>query len=138
MNCKENLSVQGYMPTFDLVQSGNGASTSLWLNNWHPLGPLYKRYGENVCSNIGRSLHARVSAIICDGTWSWPRQRNRYIQEIKNNTPPDFLPDISNEDSVVLIPSRNGNYSLKSAWDAISVKWNPRMVQNCLVSQSCP
>lgn len=99
---------------------GNGASTHLWLDNWHPLGRLYKRYGENVCSNIGRSSCARVPSIISDGAWSWPRQRNR-IQEIKANTSSDFLPDISNEDSVVWIPSRNGIYSLKSAWEAIRV-----------------
>lgn len=49
-----------------------------------------------------------------------PRQRNR-IQEIKANTSSDFLPDISNEDSVVWIPSRNGIYSVKSAWEAIRV-----------------
>lgn len=40
---------------------GNGASTFLRLDKWHPLGPLYKRYGENVCSNIGRSLQAKAS-----------------------------------------------------------------------------
>lgn len=57
-------------------QIGNEASTFLWLDNWHPLGPLYKRFGENVCSNIGRSLQAKVSTIIKDGDWFWPRPRN--------------------------------------------------------------
>lgn len=99
----------------------NGASTFLRLDNWHPLEPLYKRYGENVCSNIGRSLQAKVSTVIKDGNWVWARQRNRYIQEIITNTPQTFLPNISIEDSVVWFPSRIGNYSMKSAWEAIRV-----------------
>lgn len=41
---------------------GNGASISIWLDNWHPLGPLHKKYGEQVCAHVGRSLHARVSS----------------------------------------------------------------------------
>ncbi|KAI8559863.1 hypothetical protein RHMOL_Rhmol04G0208500 [Rhododendron molle] len=53
-------------------QIGNGASTFLWLDNWHPLGPLYKRFGVNVCCNIGRSLQAKVSTIIIDGEWLGP------------------------------------------------------------------
>ncbi|KAI8554329.1 hypothetical protein RHMOL_Rhmol05G0090100 [Rhododendron molle] len=93
----------------------------LTIGIWHPLGPLYKKYGEQVCANIGRSLHARVSSISRKGAWFWPRERNTYIQEIKLNTPLDLLPDISKEDSVIWTPSLNGNYSLKSAWNAIRV-----------------
>ncbi|KAI8531403.1 hypothetical protein RHMOL_Rhmol11G0133800 [Rhododendron molle] len=82
-------------------QIGNGTSTFLWLNNWHSLGPLYKRFGENMCSNIERSLQAKVSTIIKEGDWAWPRPRNRYIQEINTNTPSSFTPNSLNEDGVV-------------------------------------
>lgn len=27
---------------------GNGGDTFVWLDNWHPLGPLYKVLGEAV------------------------------------------------------------------------------------------
>ena len=31
----------------------DGHSTFLWLGNWHPLGPLYKSYGDRVVYNLG-------------------------------------------------------------------------------------
>lgn len=51
---------------------GNMNSTFMWLDNWHPLGPLFKRYGQRVCSNIGRSLNAKASSITHDGGWNLP------------------------------------------------------------------
>lgn len=46
---------------------GNGLDTFLWLDNWHPLGPLYNRFGSEVVFNLGRSLQAKVSSIIVQG-----------------------------------------------------------------------
>lgn len=102
---------------------GNGQSIFLWVDNWHPLGPLYKRYGEDVVYNLGRSLHARVFSIIHRGQWRWPRARNRIIQSIINHTPANFLPDCANADQVVWLPSSNGAYSAKSAWEAVRTKF---------------
>lgn len=27
---------------------GNGASAFLWIDNWHPLGPLLHKYGDRI------------------------------------------------------------------------------------------
>lgn len=27
---------------------GNDMNVFVWLDNWHPLGPLFKRFGESV------------------------------------------------------------------------------------------
>lgn len=37
----------------------SGGDTLLWLDNWHPLGPLYQKFGEHVVCNLGRSLFVR-------------------------------------------------------------------------------
>lgn len=66
---------------------GNGHSTFLELDNWHPLGPLYKRFGNEVVQNIGRSLHVKVSSLIHQGAWKWPRLRNGFVQSIIAQTP---------------------------------------------------
>lgn len=56
---------------------GNGQATFLWIDNWHPLGPLYKRFGENVVYNLGTSLTAKVSSMIHQGQWmSRPNPNN--------------------------------------------------------------
>lgn len=51
----------------------NGQSTFLWSENQHPLGPLYKRFGDEVVQNIGtlqdlftKGLVIRWSRILAD------------------------------------------------------------------------
>ncbi|GFY92897.1 hypothetical protein Acr_08g0012930 [Actinidia rufa] len=63
----------------DVMEDGN--DTFLWLDNCHPIGPFYRHFGEEVVRDLGCSLQARVSSIICNGDWVWPlpRQRNRAI-----------------------------------------------------------
>ena len=75
-----------------LYRIGNGQSTSLWFDNWHPLGPLYKRFGDEVAYNDGRSLQAKVSSIIHNGQWRWQRARNCVIRNIIAETPTTLIP----------------------------------------------
>ncbi|XP_058216740.1 uncharacterized protein LOC131327608 [Rhododendron vialii] len=101
---------------------GNGQGTFLWLENWHPLGPLFNKFGENIVYNLGRSLNSKVSSIIHDGVWRWPRQRNRATQFIIEHTPADFKPICDRLDSVVWIPHLAG-FTVSSAWEAIRLKF---------------
>lgn len=86
--------------------------------NWHPLGALYKRFGDLIVWNRGSALRTKVSSIIVHGEWSWPRQRNRSIMEVMRHTPSNFLPDPSVKDKVVWTLSADGIYSVKTAWEA--------------------
>lgn len=52
---------------------GNGANTFLWIDNWHPLGPMILKYGDRVLFNLGRSLNAKVASIIGPNGWRWNR-----------------------------------------------------------------
>lgn len=47
----------------------DGRETFLWTDNWHPLGDLYKRYGEAVVAQRGRALRTKVDSIIDRGFW---------------------------------------------------------------------
>ncbi|KAG5545465.1 hypothetical protein RHGRI_017828 [Rhododendron griersonianum] len=48
---------------------GNGQSTFLWLDNWHPRGPLYKLLDDKALSRIGFSLFDKVNSVIVNGGW---------------------------------------------------------------------
>lgn len=74
-------------------QIGNARHTFLWIDNWHPLGPLHKHFGERIVHNIGRALDAKISDIIVVNAWKWPRQRNRAIQQVMALTPISLIPD---------------------------------------------
>lgn len=56
--------------------------TFLWLDNWHPLGPLCKRFGDTILFNLGRSSYATVDSVIHQGRLRWPRPRYTLIMEI--------------------------------------------------------
>ncbi|KAI8564441.1 hypothetical protein RHMOL_Rhmol03G0181800 [Rhododendron molle] len=101
---------------------GNGQSTFLWLDNWHNLGPLYLKYGDRVAFNMGRSLTAKVSSIINNGEWHWPRRRNPVIAEIIHNTDASLIPAEANEDRVIWTLSSSESFTSKSAWSAIRTK----------------
>lgn len=116
---------------------GNGKSTFLWFDNWHPLGPFYKRLGEEVVYNLGASLNAKVSSIIHQGQWKWPRSKNRITQSIIHQTPATLHPDCTTEDLVVWLPSSNGFYSARSAWEAEDKIPYSAEDKSCLVHQEC-
>lgn len=73
---------------------GNGNNTFLWLDYWHPQGPLYKVFGVTIVWNVVRSLLAKVSAILQNGEWHWPRRRNRSIMQLLNSPPVSFCPTL--------------------------------------------
>lgn len=88
-------------------------------DNWHPLGPLFARFGSRVVYNLGRTLHAKVDTIIADQSWQWPRCRNSVTRDILRATPAHFVPHPSQEDTVVWNLTPDHKSSIKSAWNAI-------------------
>ncbi|XP_058195022.1 uncharacterized protein LOC131311543 [Rhododendron vialii] len=97
---------------------GNGLDTFLWLDNWHPLGPLFSRFGERVVYNLGRSLFSKVASIISNDSWCWPRSRNAVTKEIIEHTPTTLVPNSGQSDFVVWLLNAHG-FTIKSAWDSI-------------------
>ncbi|XP_058223000.1 uncharacterized protein LOC131332721 [Rhododendron vialii] len=84
-----------------------------------PIGPLYQHFGQRVVYYLGRSLNARVSSIIYEGGWNWPRLRNLVTQEIIYLSPLNLVPHVDEEDRVIWLPSKSGLYTFKSAWEVI-------------------
>ncbi|XP_058222099.1 uncharacterized protein LOC131332062 [Rhododendron vialii] len=109
---------------------GTGHSTSLWFDNWHPWGPLYKLLDGRSTSILGRAIWAKVSYVVLNGEWHWPRPRNNLIQRIQNAIPPTLLPQADKEDEVVWTVSPTGQYVTKHTWEAVrhhgvKVQWAP-------------
>ncbi|KAI8546448.1 hypothetical protein RHMOL_Rhmol07G0118400 [Rhododendron molle] len=81
-------------------------------------GPLYNLFGEDIVCNVGSSLLVKVSSIIQNGDWHWPRQRNRAIMQIMS-TPSTLRPYTAVEDPVTWLPAPNDIFSVKTAWEAL-------------------
>ncbi|KAF3485562.1 hypothetical protein F2Q69_00056460, partial [Brassica cretica] len=48
---------------------GNGLCASFWFDNWCPLGPLIKIFGQNGPRHIGIPLHAKLRDCCSDTGW---------------------------------------------------------------------
>ena len=51
---------------------GNGHDTSLWYDNWLPIGPIHEMMGNRVIYDSGLSKAAKVEAIVHGDMWQWP------------------------------------------------------------------
>lgn len=80
---------------------GNGHDIFLWLENWHPLGPLFQKFEAQLLNNVGRFLLAKADTIIDQGVWRWPRSRSLVTREIINHTSSFFVPITNQNDSVI-------------------------------------
>lgn len=121
---RKMLKLRGLCHDWIRYEIGNGDDAFLWIDYWHPLGGLYQRFGEGLVRNRGQALNTKVSSIIVQGNWCWLNQRNRVIQHIMRLTPTDFIPSPSNCDRMIWTLSKDGKFSVKTAWEAIRHK-NP-------------
>lgn len=92
----------------------------------------------NLWSLIWGSLSAKVSSIIVDGNWRWPRA-SYVIQEIVRCTPVELTPYIQGEDVFSWFLTRPGEFASKSAWEALrtvrsTVSWNSIVCGSIIVS----
>ncbi|XP_043714638.1 uncharacterized protein LOC122662997 [Telopea speciosissima] len=105
---------------------GDGRSTSIWLDKWHPLGILINRFGNKICYDA-RAYHigsrtALVEEIIRDGEWlpgpstsfdlidTW-----RELPSVERLLPGD-------KDLIAWIGNSLGIFTAKSAWDLVRVQ----------------
>ena len=46
---------------------GNGNSIFVWVDNWHPLGPLIKRFGTRIISDAVSAADVKLNNYIYNG-----------------------------------------------------------------------
>ncbi|KAG5517678.1 hypothetical protein RHGRI_038161 [Rhododendron griersonianum] len=97
--------------------------TFLGVDNWHTLGPLYKKFEEYVGFNIGRATTAKVASIIQNGVWVWPNPRCAITRQIVASTEFSLMPNPLAPDSVRWLLHKSRVYTTKSAWHALRTKY---------------
>ena len=58
------LGLRSLIRRFICYRIGDGCSTSLWFDNWHPGGHLVKVFGDKIIIDSGLGREARLSCII--------------------------------------------------------------------------
>lgn len=117
---------------FILNVIGDGQSTSLWYDNWHPRGPLVATFGPRIAYDSGICKDATVSHIIHNSSWAFPVTQTIELNEIRRNLPP-FIPSRLGEgDQVRWTLTPTGKFSISSLWDKLRNPF-PRVVWYKLV-----
>jgi hypothetical protein len=81
---------------------GDGMTTSLWFDNWHPPSPLANSYGERFIYDSGMGNNARVNMLISNSEWRIPSN-----------------PKMGQKDEIVWLDSPNHRFSVKVAWEQL-------------------
>ena len=136
------LKLRQIAQSFIKYKIGNGRDTWMWLDNWHPNGPLVKHYGPRIVYDSGRNITDWVSNFIQNNRWNLPIARSRDLINIKNNMPLYRLDD-SVHDYVEWSLHKSGSFSVASAWEAIrehhivvewaSVLWHKDSIPRCSI-----
>lgn len=105
------------------VVIGNGKTTSLWFDNWHPLGPLAHKFGPRVIYNTGLTKEATVAAIIRGSSWGLPITQTLEINEIRHAISSLPIPNQELEDHYKWDLNSNGEFTISSLWNDLRTKF---------------
>lgn len=65
----------------------NGKNTSLWYDNWHPLGPFIDKFGPRIIYDSGIPRDATVSHIMRSSSWVFPITQTPDLNEVRGELP---------------------------------------------------
>ncbi|KAI8529925.1 hypothetical protein RHMOL_Rhmol11G0013000 [Rhododendron molle] len=108
---------------------GDGLSTSLWYDNWHPLGPLIPKFGPRIALDSGLPKDATVSRILQNSNWTFPITQTFELNEIRRTLPPLIPSRLEEADHIRWTLTPNGQFTVASLWDKLrtpfpSVVWH--------------
>ncbi|KAK1422545.1 hypothetical protein QVD17_17828 [Tagetes erecta] len=100
---------------------GNGRSTSVWFDNWHPLGPLCSIISRRQIKVGGLDVNCKVADVIHCGEWRWPDQWRGLFPELFIHNPPVLIDDKSDKIAWKDRNGRVGDFSVKQAYEDLSI-----------------
>lgn len=111
------LSLRKWVSPLIKHKIGCGDATFLWYDNWHPLGPLWNKFGDRIIYDSALNSETKVSKIIDGSSWKWPTPNSWEIQELISSTPVCFNPNPSSTDKALWNLTTDGKFSIQSAWN---------------------
>jgi hypothetical protein len=91
---------------------GDGMTTFLWFDNWHPHSPLADSYGEK---------NVKVHVLIHNLEWKIPTTQAIGWHPILEAIPSNSNPKMGQKDEIVWLDSPNHRFSVKLAWKQLRI-----------------
>ncbi|XP_028097184.1 uncharacterized protein LOC114297036 [Camellia sinensis] len=95
---------------------GRGDSTFLWYDNWHPLGPLWKKFGDRILYDSNLNSETKVNQIVDGGSWKWPVPNSWEIRELISSTSISCRPNPPLDDQPTWSLS-DGKFTINAVWN---------------------
>ncbi|KAM1735540.1 hypothetical protein ACFX12_014001 [Malus domestica] len=112
-NWRKLFRLRDFVWLFFFHKIGDGRGTSLWYDNWHPLGPLVINWSSHIIAESGLPKTALVCNIWNGSNWCWPNNSSHEL-EIQISMS-NIVPNRSLGDMIRWTPSSSGIYSAASA-----------------------
>lgn len=78
------MKLREFTRQFIKFKVGSGCNIYLWLDNWHPDGILYEKYGFRAVYDAGSNIDAKLSVVLVNRSWRWLPARSDYIVAIQS------------------------------------------------------
>lgn len=91
------------------------------MDYWHPCGPLIQ-FGSRIYYDAGSISTAKVADFIRGNSWCMPSPTSRDLAHIRANML-NYNPNYNDNDSVRWLLGRSGEYSCRSMWEEIRIKF---------------
>jgi hypothetical protein len=115
------LKLQTLARSFLRFDVGTGSPIHMWLDNWHPLGVLFDRFGYRVVYDSHSRLKAKLDSVLKEGLWCWRPARFEELVIIQSRLPK--IP-IGAMDKPVWTISKIGAYTSAESWNHLRKKKN--------------
>ena len=97
---------------------GNGNEVWFWHDNWHPMGPIFQRFGSRVVYDATSRHDARAKDFINQNEWRLPAHVSNDLVVIARNMP-SYDPNINSVDIIEWVLTPNKQFTIRFAWNAM-------------------
>ncbi|XP_058192103.1 uncharacterized protein LOC131309495 [Rhododendron vialii] len=115
--CRKLLNLRPLVQPYFLNVLGDGQSTSLWYDNWHPLGLLIVKFSPKIAFDSGISKDATVSHILQNSICFFPITQTLELNEVRGTLPPLIPSRLEEADHIRWTLTPNGQFSIASLRD---------------------
>jgi hypothetical protein len=116
----------GIARNFLKFKVGNGKHIHLWLDNWHPFGLLYEKYGFRIIYDSQSNLDAKLNSVLINVDWRWKQARPEALVDIQSRLPNVHLSVV---DKPIWAITRKCVYVIADTWNHMrkkqEVRWWP-------------
>jgi len=117
---KENL--HGLARDLLKVEVGDGKSIHLWLDNYHPLGPLFDKFGFRPIYDSQSRIDAKLDSVLRNGEWCWKPARSDELVIIQSRLPKVRL---GVADKPICTIARKWIFVSSDTWNHLRLKRQP-------------